>query len=190
MQILQSFYKEGDQIGNEYYRYDNNYPVNAGNLQIFILNLSLGLAVDFYTSLEIAIIRDYDDIFNYIVDNFYYPTDKNDISLLLNEASKKKSPKYFNYIENKYNLNELMTTFQFTEKEFFDFLCNSCKFNNAEVSVKLIDFIFANYSQTNFTQPLIIAFKAKSKEICQYLVDKKVILSISKLLKKLGYCYL
>ena len=62
--------------------------------------------VDFYASLEIAIIRDYDDIFYYIVDNFCYPTDKNDISLLLNEASKKKSPKYFNYIENKYNRDE------------------------------------------------------------------------------------
>ena len=153
---------------------DEISKVDIGDSSIIFGNLSISKLLFSMTEFEfnyerlllISLQREYYDISQYIIDNFYQPkSSKNIVSVYMNSINEQSN--VFNYIENKYHLDEMQTLFNISSSDFMKMLNICCVKKNYEIFCKLFEFIKKTFSIVDFTEQFLEACYAGSEEIYQ-----------------------
>ena len=152
--------------------------VSFGSLSILKIYVSLNINnFNFKDSLAIAIIREYSDIIEYsLMYPFFqqYHFLSEDIIDLLKLTIYKKKTDYFNYFIERLG-NQIIVDWYSKEPE--DSLLNfACTFGNVKAAKIIIDLIIKSSPKTNCTTPFLNAAIRGYEEICQYMIDKNVVL--------------
>ena len=154
--------------------YDYTSSTYFGNLSIFKLFIDHISNRNIEKAIKFAIENDYTKIVNYFFDNIInngFVLKKRFISIALIASFTKKTDDYFNFLFEKFKgLYNKPLNIQF----YSVLLTEACGSENASAAKTLIEIIINKDSKFDFSTAFIRASSCGSKDICKYLIEKKV----------------